>query len=164
MTAWRWCTLLGEVVSGGVYVPSEQGESIKYRELHFGTECLTWSLWEGESIAFSECCYQEFKLLGLTERRVLPVGRGDMWVLYSVQLAPLRAPFYTNWGLAGSRFVIGGNWWQAPVVVQAGFCWGNSGQDSGAFRGNSSGFWCALFQVRLGSSLLLRGSLLRNGD
>lgn len=44
------------------------------------------------------------------------------------------------------------------MVAQAGFCWGNSGQDFGALGGNSPGFWCVLFQVPLGPSLLLEDS------
>lgn len=48
------------------------------------------------------------------------------------------------------------------MVVQASFCWGNSGQDSGALGGSSPGFCCALSQAP-GPSLLLGDSIPGDG-
>ena len=57
----------------------------------------------------------------------------------------LRPLFRLIEALLGSGFVIGGNCWQAAVVVvQEAFVGGNRGQDFGALSGNSPGFLCAL--------------------
>lgn len=71
----------------------------------------------------------------------------------------LRLLFRLIEALLGSGFVIGGNCWQAAVVVQAGFCWGKLWSGFWNFGWESfPGFLCVLFQVPPGPSLLLGGS------
>lgn len=78
---------------------------------------------------------------------------------YTAYRPLLRLLFRLIEALLGSGFVIGGNCWQAVVVVQAGFCWGKLWSGFWSFGWESfPGFLCALFQVPPGPSLLLGGS------